>query len=281
MTTISIICPYRDSEKFLRQLYANVRQQTFADWELLLINDDSSDSGPEIAAELATQDNRVHALTAPRRGNEDDSGPWWPRNFGIIQSNGQFIAFLDVDDLWHPYKLQLQIHQITTLGSDMSITGYARFRENREELSRWMLPPYRITYKRLLNGNAIPLLTVIIKRELVSEGFRPSRHEDYLFWLDIFKSHPTIVCLTIPALLAFHQRHKESLTSCRLQMASWAYKVYRNHGYSRLLSLIRLIPWSMTQLSQQIRSSLNPLRSMLSDALGAKSPIVLPPSRFS
>lgn len=279
MATVSIICPYRDSENFLRPLVANVLQQTYVDWELLLINDDSSDEGPEIAAKLASQNSRIRSLTAPLRKCGDHIGPWWPRNHGIVNSDGKFIAFLDVDDLWHPYKLQRQIHQLTALQSDMSITGYARFCEHREKLSTWILPPFQITYQRLLIGNAIPLLTAIVKRELISDGFRPSKHEDYLLWLDVFNAHPGIVCMTVPELLAFHRRHKHNLTASRIQMASWTYSVYRNHGYSRLLSLLKLLPWGVNHFFQQTKCLLNPLKCALSDALETKSPAILPPSR--
>jgi len=277
MPFVSIICPYRNSLPFLQALAANVRSQTFLDWELILIDDSSLDGGAEVAHLLARKDSRIRSLSAPVRGKADPDGPWWPRNYGIACSQGQLIAFLDVDDLWHPTKLERQIHYLATTNSDLCITGYARFADQEVMLRYWRLPPETVHYARLRVGNAIPLLTVLIKREFISHGFRPAKHEDYLLWLDSFRARPDMTCSTVPELLAFHRRHKNNFTSSRIAMAIWAYSVFSWHGCSIVSSMASLVPWFANQYVQWIRCFRNPLLCTLSHALEVPSALRLPP----
>ncbi len=277
MPFVSIVCPYRDSLPFLQALVSNVRNQTFSDWELILIDDGSLDDGAEVAHLLAREDSRIRTLSAPARGKADPDGPWWPRNYGIACSQGRLIAFLDADDLWHPTKLERQIHYLDSTHSDLCITGYARFAEQDTMLRSWRLPPATVNYTRLRLGNVIPLLTALIKREFIPHGFRPAKHEDYLLWLDSFRARPDIKCSTIPELLAFHRRHKDNLTASRVAMAVWAYSVFRRHGCSIVSSMASLMPWFANQYVQWIRCFSNPLLCTLSHALEVQSALRLPP----
>lgn len=274
---ISIISPYRDSRLFLESVVSTVRNQTYSNWELLLIDDCSLDGGPRLAELLACQDSRIRCISSPIRGKEDTDGPWWPRNYGISCCTGSLIAFLDVDDLWHPAKLERQVQHLYLTKSDICITGYARFTEGRSRLNSWRLPPPIVDYARLRRGNVIPMLTVLIRRDLIVNGFQPVNHEDYLFWLDTFKVHPSLLCTTVPELLAFHRRHGRNLTSSRIGMAAWAYSVFRRHGCSHHSSLQFLADWFINQCIQYSRSLGNPLSYTLSDALQGRAPISLPP----
>ena len=278
---VSIISPYRDAVGFLPGLIATVRQQTHRHWELLLINDDSRDGGADLVRSAARDDPRIRSLQAPVRPPGTPQGPWWPRNLGLASASHELIAFLDVDDRWHPAKLQRQLQCHGPGGAQVSVTGYARFDPSSETLLGWRLPPPRFGYGRLRLGNAIPMLTLMMERRLLEEGFRPCPHEDYLCWLNLFREHPGLRCVTLPELLAFYAVHGSNLTGSRWQMPRWTYQVYRAHGLGHLASGVSLLPWGLSQLAAHWRCRHRPLRASLQAGLRAEPPLPLPPAESS
>jgi glycosyltransferase involved in cell wall biosynthesis len=102
---ISIVVPLFESERFLGEAIESVLAQTYADWELLLVDDGSTDASAAIAAGYAARDARISCLAHPgheRRGNAE------ARNLGIAHAGGGYVAFLDADDVWLPRKLEQQ-----------------------------------------------------------------------------------------------------------------------------------------------------------------------------
>ena len=107
MARVSIVCPYFNSARFLVESIESVLLQSFDDWELLLINDGSSDSSAAIVEQYARRyDKRVVPLQHPDRQNEGISAS---RNVGLKKAHGEFLAFLDSDDVWHPNMLRTQV----------------------------------------------------------------------------------------------------------------------------------------------------------------------------
>ena len=274
---VSIICPYRDAARFLPGLVANVKQQTHNEWELLLIDDGSVDAGSNLARVAAHGDSRIRFLTSPTRPIGSPQGPWWPRNMGLSIASHELIAFLDADDRWHPTKLDRQLRCHGPGGARISVTGYARFDPASEALIGWRLPPPRFGYATLKLGNAIPMLTLILDRQLLKEGFQPCPHEDYLRWLTLFREHQGLECVTVPELLGFYAVHGSNLTSRRWLMPLWAYGVFRSHGLGRLTSGVSLIPWGLSQIASLWRCRRRPLNLSIQTALSAEPPLPLPP----
>jgi glycosyltransferase involved in cell wall biosynthesis len=274
---VSIICPYRDAEKFLPQLISNVRAQVFQHWELLLIDDASKDSGPSLAQAEARQDSRICALSAIPRQSQERAGPWWPRNQGLQRAQGEWIAFLDADDLWHPLKLAHQLQATAEHAVDLCMTGYARFDDASHAILSWRCPPTQCSYQTILRGNDIPMLTVMVRRELLARGFEPADHEDYLLWLNLFRDHPDLRLAVIPELMAFYRIHDQNLTTKRWTMAVWTWNVYRAHGFSRFRSLTGLMPWAIHKLRLAFINRQHPLRLSVDVCLLADTPLVLPP----
>jgi hypothetical protein len=250
-------------------------------WELLLVDDGSTDQGPLAAEDAASCDPRIRCLTAPPRPSGSPPGPWWPRNAGIRAARAPWIAFLDVDDLWHPLKLERQLQMHRRHGLDLSVTGYARFRHGHQDLASWRCPPRQLHLRRLLRANVIPLLTVMVRRDWVSEGFRPVPHEDYLLWLDLFRQRPNLQYGCLPELLAAYRLHDANLTVRRPALAAWVYGVHRCHGRRRFQSAAALVPWASHQLCTALDWRLRPLTGSLNQALSAVPPWLLPPVGLS
>ena len=239
---VTVITPYRDAERFLPALAATLQGQTFPNWECLLVDHCSSDAGPTVAAELAEKDSRFRCLE-----EHDPRGlPALPRNRALPEARGKLVCFLDVDDLWHPEKLERQVafHEQNDL--ELSVTAYGRFScsINSSDLytselpMRWrrLCPPGSLKPRQLRFGNPIPMLTVMINRDvlrlapLAKGPFEALHHEDHLLWirLSICRSNIRYGCLG--EVLAFHRRYQENLTARNLRMVKWIYSVHRASG---------------------------------------------------
>lgn len=258
---ISIITPYRNGEDFLADLASNLQAQTYSHWECLLINHNSDDRGPSIANSLATRDRRFRAL------EESDPRPFpaLPRNTGLAKAMGELICFLDVDDLWHPSKLEEQLAFHSHNNLDFSVTSYGRFQPNRGGAvidesgtglpSAWNTrhPPMTMSHGRLLWDNPIPMLTVMVNKEvldgLTNAGgpFALIHHEDYLLWLILWRQRPLLRYGQLRKVLAFHRRHSNNITATRWKMIYWTYNVYRASGDHVLTAALRSARHSVIQ----------------------------------
>ena len=272
---VSIICPYRNAATFIPSLIATVQQQTHEHWELLLIDDCSADAGPYLVDQAASKDRRIRPLSVSMRSSGAPTGPWWPRNMGMSNAKHDLVAFLDVDDLWHPLKLQRQLSWHLGLRAALSVTAYAKFHKSTGAIIGWRVPPRVFDYSRLRLSNVVPMLSVLVDKSVLLGEFRPCPHEDYLFWLDILRANPTARCIGIPELLAFYSVHPGNLTRSRWQMPFWTYQVYRSHGLGVLNSASALIPWAMLHLTDHLRSAHRPLSMGLARLQSAVPPISL------
>jgi teichuronic acid biosynthesis glycosyltransferase TuaG len=193
MAAVTVITPFRDAARFLPGLVDNLRRQTMPHWHCLLIDHGSLDQGAELAEELIRADPRFRLLRLSARIGFDRQLPAIPRNRGLAEVETPLVAFLDVDDLWHPQKLerQLAFHQQHAL--DLSVTSYCCFRDATRALGPWRCPPARVRPADLRWRNPIPMLTVIASTTLLSAGFPLHPHEDYLLWLELWRDRPAFV----------------------------------------------------------------------------------------
>jgi teichuronic acid biosynthesis glycosyltransferase TuaG len=200
----------------------SVMAQTFADWELLLIDDASSDTTPEIARRFCALDARIRYFPL-----EANSGAAVARNMGLDQAQGRFIAFLDSDDLWAPNKLEAQIAWMKDEGVGFSYSGYTRMSEGGELLGS-VQPPAEVTYQSLLYSNVIGCLTVVLDRERLELGRMPliRKRQDYAFWLQLLKNGGTAKCY--PGDLAFYRVRTGSISSNPFDASIYTWRVYRD-----------------------------------------------------
>jgi teichuronic acid biosynthesis glycosyltransferase TuaG len=182
----------------------------------------------------------------------------------VAQARGELICFLDVDDLWHPEKLerQLKFHKDNQL--EFSVTYYGRFHPKEVETAdpgalpkQWRVrrPPAVMNTRKLSLVNPIPMLTVMINRRLLSlptleyGPFSLIHHEDYLLWLTLWRHLPNLKYGCLNHTLAFHRRHANNLTVNRWRMLSWTYQVYRAHGEQPIGAALRSTLHALLHLS--------------------------------
>ena len=216
-TLVSVVVPFRNAAAFLAPCCRSIQEQTYTNWQALLINDNSSDGSLEIVREFVSCDPRFRVIQSGRT-IQDPAGPWLPRNRGLEAAEGAFIAFLDADDVWHSEKLERQLNMMQQTWSEFCVTSYYRFSESTKLISECRTPPSRIRRSVLELINPIPLSTVVAKRECLKRGFRPVCHEDHDAWRRLFHDSQVRYCCVAIPLLAY-RIHKSNLTG------SWSHKL--------------------------------------------------------
>lgn len=225
---VSIIMPAYNSSKTIRDSIQSVCHQTYPNWELLIIDDCSEEDIESIAHEFKDQRIRYYRLPT-------NQGVAYARNKGISEAQGQYLAFLDSDDLWHPRKLFNQVSFMQKYHYAFTYTWYRQFSGDIHHLGNLVKTKTVVDYRELLKGNDIGCLTVMIDRSQVRDISMPSqRHEDYITWLNILKQGWT--AYSLPLVLAAYRKEKGSLTSNKWKSLLWTWKVYRD---SQHLSLFR------------------------------------------
>lgn len=256
---VSIVIPIRDSAAFLEACCNSVKDQIYDHWEAILIDDNSSDESAEIASHIATTDSRFRLMTSGRLP-EDPAGPWLPRNQGLQAARGQYVAFLDADDLWLPEKLNCQLKLLERGDYDLCICPYYRFSDQTGWITELRKPPTAHWPKLLKFINPIPLSTVVIRRDLMTTGFRAVCHEDHDAWRRLFATR-NVRHVSCQQALAAYRIHRENLTGSWWRKLSMRRKQQKAGGGGRGaatlslfllihgLYLLRSLPWRMQRRS--------------------------------
>ncbi len=189
---ISIVVPVYNASEFLTETVESVLKQSYEKWELHLVNDGSTDDSASIMETLQKRDDRIHIH------HKENGGQASARNFGIDQSNGTYISFLDADDLWLKHKLTEQIKELSTHNPDFLYgLGYYYYPERDPQLETYEWISGKMTgnefFKALYHSCAVNTNTVLVKESLFqsvgyfdeSETLRGT--EDWDLWMRIVK----------------------------------------------------------------------------------------------
>ena len=221
-TRVSIITPVWNAEATLAEALVSARSQTRDDWEMLIIDDGSTDGSRRLAARLTDGDARFKLI-----GWDDNRGPAAARNAGIRAARGRYLTFLDADDLWRPEKLEVQIGYMERTGAPFTFAAIERIDADGRRLGQIDVPP-RVDYARLLKGNVIPCQTAAFDREHYGPVEMPllPRRQDYGLWLKLLarggEAHG------LPEVLADWRMRPGSLSANKLVAAAGTWRVYRD-----------------------------------------------------
>jgi len=218
---VSIIMPCFNSSKTINNSINSVLKQSYLNWELIIIDDCSTDNSLEIIENYKKKDSRFCIVR-----NEFNKGVSFSRNEGLRLSSGLFIAFLDSDDFWDSRKLEFQISEMVNNSLDISCTAYYRVDLNKRIIGHVNIKKV-ISYQDILKGNPISMSSSIIKTEKLSNMvFQKVGHEDYLFWLNILKNGITVY--PINSFLTYYTVQNDSLSSNKLKAITYTWKIYRS-----------------------------------------------------
>lgn len=180
---VSIVMPTYNSSEFVVESILSIQAQTYANWELLITDDCSSDKTVNLIQNLASMDSRIKVFQLAENG-----GAGVARNYCIEKAAGRYIAFLDSDDLWAPDKLEKQLMFMAQLNRDFSFTAYNHIDIAGDFLKKIDVPA-SVDHKSLLTGNVIATATVMIRREAFQDLNMPDfpRAQDFALWLKLLR----------------------------------------------------------------------------------------------
>ena len=211
-------------EQFITKTIHSVIRQTYSDWELLIVDDASTDGTVALVQNIAEQDDRIRYFV-----NAEHAGIAPTRNRCIEKSKGRFLAFLDADDVWHPNKLQQQLQFMLEHQVGFSYSSYDLIDENGKTLGKTIQSAGDLNYNDYLRNTIIGCSTVMIDTDKVGRvtvpNFRTS--EDTATWLDILRKGFKAYAIEEP--LTSYRIRQKSASSNKMKAAADLWRVYRQH----------------------------------------------------
>jgi teichuronic acid biosynthesis glycosyltransferase TuaG len=298
---ISIVMPAFNAEKTIRESIESVLSQTYSDYELIIVDDGSTDGTCSICAEYAActaaseeseniKDRAVvcsnaakqadtAAATEPEKleGEADvrastakqantvtigrirllrngiNRGVAYSRNRGVGEARGQWVAFLDSDDLWQCDKLEKQLAFIRETGAEISYTSSAFIDVDGHDYGYIMHAEHKLTYRGLMRRNLMSCSSVIVRKDLILKVKFPEEkdlHEDYAAWLRIVRSAGAAYGLDEPLLI--YRLQKSSKSAARLRSAKMNFNAYRHAGYAAPLAALLSLRYAVHSITKRI-----------------------------
>lgn len=225
---VSIVVPVYNAESFLGETIGYVQAQTYTEWELLLVDDCSTDGSRALIETKGKEDGRIRLVVQHENG-----GAARARNRGVREALGQYLCFLDADDIWLSDKLHtelaaLQSIQAANPQAGFVFMGYEFADETGRGLGKVVHVPEQITYRQALKNTTIFTSTVMIDREIIPDEdiLMPCvESEDTATWWQILKKHGA--GYGIDRNLVRYRRSANTLSSNKLVAVKRIWRLYR------------------------------------------------------
>ena len=219
---ISIVMPSYNTANYIEASIESVRHQTYENWELIIVDDCSTDDTDEVVRPFLS-DRRIRYLK-----NEQNSGAAISRNRALREAKGKWIAFLDSDDLWLPEKLEKQVTFMEQNGYHFSYTNYEEIDMAGEKTGVRVTGPKKITKTGMFNYCWPGCLTVMYDAETVGliQIADIKKNNDYAMWLKVCRKAD---CYLLDECLAQYRRGRAGSVSTHSvkTMVGWHYKLFR------------------------------------------------------
>ena len=220
---IDIIIPNFNKAKYLEECLNSIISQTYKKWKIYLIDDNSNDNSHKILKKYEKFNNiKIYNL-------KENKGPSYCRNYGIKESNSQFIAFMDSDDLWPKDKLEIQIKNMIKNNLNFTFTDFKFFfNDDFNKIKKTNLPSF-YDYKSFLSHSSMSTSSILINRNLLKDiYFKKVNHEDYLFKCDLLKTG--IKAFKITETSVFYRINKTSRSSNKFKNILSLWTINKNHN---------------------------------------------------
>lgn len=228
---VSIIMPMYNASRFVVDAIKSVQAQDYENWELLVINDGSTDGCEKLVIDMAKSDLRIKLIS------KENGGIASARNTGIKAARGQYLAFLDSDDKWNVGKLTKQINLLNEKEANFCYGATEFMDASGMSLDKWWPVPEEVDYKKLLHANVIPCSSVLINRTGIKSIYMPKMgHEDYATWLTVLRDN-RIKAYGINEPLFKYRKSDTGASSSKFKTLSWTWHVYHDsQGFGWLRS---------------------------------------------
>lgn len=230
---VTVITPAYNAARFITATIKSVQDQTYQNWQYLVVIDcNSKDDTEQIVRQLSTHDSRIICVTSP-----EALGAAQNRNVGLKLAKGEFIAFIDADDLWHKDKLQKQIQFMLLNKVDFTFTGFTRISEDSTKVGSYLSVPDRLDYTFLLKDNRIGCLTAMIRKDAFQDVFFQNQGwEDLSLWLKLLKQ--TTYAYGINESLAYYRIVNGSRSNNKFFSAKLKWNTFREVEKMKLIPSI-------------------------------------------
>lgn len=228
---VSIIIPLYNAEKYIAEALLSIQAQSYAHWELLVVDDCSSDGSIALVEAAREHDPRINIIQLSR-----NSGAAVARNTGIAAASGRYIAFLDSDDVWLPGKLERQVNFLRENNRSVCFSAYKKIDEAGVDIGDVGVPS-RVTYAELLKTNVIGCSTVIYDTHFFGKVEMPliRKRQDYGLWLRLLKKVDYADGLS--ERLVRYRVRAGSISSNKANTSTYNWRLYRQvEGLSLLKS---------------------------------------------
>lgn len=242
---VSVIIPAYNCEKTLKAAVDSALIQE-ADIEVIVIDDCSTE--PLDAAFSEYKKNPKVRLIR----NSTNLGVAQTRNKGVRLAKGDYVAFLDADDIWRVGKLKKQLELMKEADVVLCSTARELMEEDGSFSGKVIGVPEKITYKKLLYGNVINCSSVLLKREVAVEFpmTNDEAHEDYICWLNILRKYGEAVAINEPLLL--YRKTKNSKSGSKLKSARMTYRVYKKMGFNSWRSFWHFVGYAINGIKKYV-----------------------------
>lgn len=230
---VSVIMPSYNTEKYIAESIRSVQNQTYQNWELIIVDDCSPDNTDEVVKPYLT-DTRIKYFK-----NEKNSGAAVSRNRALREAKGKWMAFLDSDDLWRSEKLEKQIDFMNNNGYHFSYTNYSEIDVEGKRNGITVTGPKKITKTGFFNYCWPGCLTVMYDRDVVGliQIADIKKNNDYAMWLKVCRKTD---CYLLDEDLALYRRGRAGSVSTHSikTMIGWHYKLYREAEAQGILASV-------------------------------------------
>lgn len=221
---VSVVMPAYNARHYIQDAICSLQEQTVKNWELLVVDDCSQDGTPQLLAQLAREDARIHPVY-----NEINRGAAASRNLALDRCTGEYIAFLDADDMWRPDKLARQLEKAEATGADIIYCSYAMVDASGRPCYPDFLVEETTDLDTMLGCNVFGCSTVLLRRDaLADRRFRTGfYHEDYVLWLELLQAGCTAA--GISDVLADYRIVDNSRSHDKAKSALHRWRIYRRY----------------------------------------------------
>ena len=248
---VSIIVPVYNANKYIEATVNSVIGQSYENWELLLVDDGSTDGSGETIMRLEKEDvtNRIKVLFPKEHGTAAKA-----RNYGLKNAKGPYIAFLDADDLWDVDKLKKEVDFIKEKSAGFVFTGYEFADENGKGMGKVVKVPETLKYKQALKNTTIFTSTVLMDTRIIDKKlmFMPDmKSEDTATWYQILRSGH--VAYGLNENLVKYRRVANSLSSNKLEAIRRIWNLYRKaEKLSVVYSAYNFVFWAVRAVLRRV-----------------------------
>ena len=228
---VSIIMPAYNAESFIAETIDSVLDQTYDNWELIIVDDNSDDHTVSVVENYS--DNRIRLLR-----NVSNQGVAQTRNTAVAEAKGEYVAFIDSDDLWEVTKLERQMEAVADKSAVLCYTSYDFIAEDGAKVLKPYIAPTTTDFEHMLEENVIGCSSVLVSKSVLDSVDGPFDdkfyHEDYALWMELLNRYNNehglaeLMVIGVPDVLMHHRQVHTARSISKTKAAKERWRIYRD-----------------------------------------------------